>query len=241
VRINELTTINVNIASAKSKIEGELGALQADYDELHKELRVVDERLQRTLVELKSTKDILVEEQEKYIKVESIKKSLEIEVRTLQVRIEEVEANALAGGKRVIGKLEARIRDIELELDEEKKRHGETQKVLRKKDHRGKELLVQTEEDHKTITMLNDTIEKLNEKVKVYKRNVNEQEGLSQQNLSRVRRFQRELEAAEDRAENAEGNLSLIRAKHRSWVTTSQVPGGTRQVFVTEETSTSQF
>jgi len=241
VRINELTTINVNIASAKSKIEGELGALQADYDELHKELRVVDERLQRTLVELKSTKDILVEEQEKYIKVESIKKSLEVEVRTLQVRIEEVEANALAGGKRVIGKLEARIRDIELELDEEKKRHAETQKVLRKKDHRGKELLVQTEEDNKTIIMLNDTIEKLNEKVKVYKRNMNEQEGLSQQNLSRVRRFQRELEAAEDRAENAEGNLSLIRAKHRSWVTTSQVPGGTRQVFVSEETTTSQF
>jgi len=202
---------------------------------------VVDERLQRTLVELKSTKDILIEEQEKYIKVESIKKSLEVEVRTLQVRIEEVEANALAGGKRVIGKLEARIRDIELELDEEKKRHAETQKVLRKKDHRGKELLVQTEEDNKTIIMLNDTIEKLNEKVKVYKRNMNEQEGLSQQNLSRVRRFQRELEAAEDRAENAEGNLSLIRAKHRSWVTTSQVPGGTRQVFVSEETTTSQF
>ena len=69
----------------------------------------------------------------------------------------------------------SQIRDIELELDEEKKRHGETQKVLRKKDHRSKELLVQTEEDHKTITMLNDTIEKLNEKVKVYKRQMTEQ------------------------------------------------------------------
>lgn len=64
------------------------------------------------------------------------------------------------------------------------------------------------------------------------------QEGISQQNLSRVRRFQRELEAAEDRAEAAEGNLSMIRAKHRSWVTTNQIPGGgVRQVFITEETS----
>ncbi|KAH9362511.1 hypothetical protein HPB48_015575 [Haemaphysalis longicornis] len=237
VRVNELTTINVNIAAAKNKLESELSALQADYDELHKELRVVDERCQRTIVELKSTKDILVEEQERYIKVESIKKSLEIEVRNLQVRLEEVEANALAGGKRVIAKLEARIRDVEIEMEEEKKRHAETQKMLRKKDHRAKELLLQTEEDHKTITMLNDAVEKLNEKVKVYKRQLNEQEGLSQQNLTRVRRFQRELEAAEDRADSAESNLSLIRAKHRSWVTTSQVPGGTRQVFVTEETS----
>lgn len=58
---------------------------------------------------------------------------------------------------------------------------------------------------------------------------------MSQQNLTRVRRFQRELEAAEDRADQAESNLSFIRAKHRSWVTTSTVPGGTRQVFVTEQ------
>lgn len=70
---------------------------------------MVDERCQRTIVELKSTKDILIEEQERYIKVESIKKSLEVEVRNLQVRLEEVEANALAGGKRVIAKLEARV------------------------------------------------------------------------------------------------------------------------------------
>lgn len=47
--------------------------------------------------------------------------------------------------------------------------------MLRKKDHRAKELLLQTEEDHKTITMLNDAMEKLNEKVKVYKRQLNEQ------------------------------------------------------------------
>lgn len=60
---------------------------------------------------------------------------------------------------------------------------------------------------------------------------------MSQQSLTRVRRFQRELEAAEDRADSAESNLSLIRAKHRSWVTTSQIPGGTRQVFITEDSS----
>lgn len=40
VRVNELTTINVNLASAKSKLETEFSALQNDYDEVHKELRV---------------------------------------------------------------------------------------------------------------------------------------------------------------------------------------------------------
>lgn len=39
-RINELNTVNINLTSAKSKIESEYQALQSDYDEIHKELRV---------------------------------------------------------------------------------------------------------------------------------------------------------------------------------------------------------
>lgn len=41
-------------------------------------------------------------------------------------------------------------------------------------------------------------------------------------NLQRVRRYQRELEEAEGRAEMSESSLNLIRAKHRSSVVTSK-------------------
>lgn len=126
--------------------------------------------MQKVQIELKSTKDTLIEETERCIKIESVKKSLEIEVKNLTVRLEEIEANALAGGKRVIAKLEARIRDCEIELEEEKRRHAETQKILRKKEHRVKELLVQSEEDHKAVGILQDSVDKLTEKVKLYKR-----------------------------------------------------------------------
>lgn len=57
---------------------------------------------------------------------------------------------------------------------------------------------------------------------------------MSHQSVTRVRRFQRELEAAEDRADTAESNLSLIRAKHRSFVTTQTHPGAS-QVYVVQE------
>lgn len=62
------------------------------------------------------------------------------------------------------------------------------------------------------------------------------QEGMSQQSVTRVRRFQRELEAAEDRADQAESNLTMIRAKHRTFVTTSTVPGS--QVYLVQESRT---
>ncbi|XP_014221217.1 paramyosin, long form [Trichogramma pretiosum] len=236
-RINELTTINVNIASSRAKLEQELSTLAGDYEEVTKELRVSDERYQRVQNELKHTVEILHEEQERIVKIETIKKSLEIEVKNLSVRLEEVEANAIVGGKRIISKLEARIRDLELELDEEKRRHAETVKILRKKERNIKEVMIQVEEDAKNIALLQESLDKTTQKVNIYKRQLQEQEGVSQQSVTRVRRFQRELEAAEDRADTAESNLSLIRAKHRSFVTTSTVPGS--QVYLVQETTTS--
>ncbi|XP_072930758.1 paramyosin, short form isoform X2 [Epargyreus clarus] len=232
-RINELTVINVNLSSSKAKIEQELAAVAADYDEITKELRVCDERYQRVQTELKHTVEHLHEEQERIVKIEAIKKSLEIEVKNISIRLEEVEANAIVGGKRIISKMEARIKDLELEMDEEKRRHAETIKILRKKERQLKEVMIQCEEDQKNISLLQDSLEKSNQKVCIYKRQLTEQEGVSQQSVTRVRRFQRELEAAEDRADVAESNLSLIRAKHRTFVTTSTVPGS--QVYLVQE------
>ncbi|XP_072400087.1 paramyosin, long form-like [Diabrotica undecimpunctata] len=233
-RINELTTINVNLSSIKVKIEQELSSVLADYDEITKELRISDERYQRVQAELKHTVEILHEEQERVVKIEAIKKSLEIEVKNLSVRLEEVEANAIVGGKRIISKLEARIRDCEAELDEEKRRHAETIKILRKKERTVKEVMIQCEEDQKNIALLQESLDKANSKITIFKRQLQEVEGVSSQSITRVRRFQRELEAAEDRAETAESNLSLIRAKHRTFVTTSTVPGS--QVYLVQET-----
>lgn len=75
-------------------------------------LKISDERYQRVQIEMKHTVEILHEEQERVIKIEAIKKSLEIEVKNISVRLEEVEANAIVGGKRIIGKLEARVSTI---------------------------------------------------------------------------------------------------------------------------------
>lgn len=75
-------------------------------------IKISDERYQRVNIEMKHTVEILHEEQERVIKIEAIKKSLEIEVKNISVRLEEVEANAIVGGKRIIGKLEARVNRI---------------------------------------------------------------------------------------------------------------------------------
>lgn len=71
--------------------------------------------------------------------------------------------------------MEARIRDLELELEEEKRRHAETIKILRKKERTVKEVLVQCEEDQKNVILLQETLEKSNAKINLYKRQLAEQ------------------------------------------------------------------
>lgn len=175
--------------------------------------------------------------------------------QNLSVRLEEVEANAVVGAKRAISKLESRIRDSELELDSEKRNHAETIKILRKKERTVKEIVLQCEEDQKNVLLLQEQLDKATARLAAFKRQLSEQvnvswficlqvslpvvtfqEGFSAQSVTRVRRVQRELEAAEERADVAESNLNMVRAKHRTFVTTSSVPGG--QVYLVSETVT---
>ena len=71
------------------------------------------------------------------------------------------------------------MRDLEGELDGEQRRHAETQKNMRKADRRMKELAFQCDEDRKVHERLQDMIDKLNAKVKTYKRQVEEAVSIS--------------------------------------------------------------
>ena len=116
----------------------------------------------------------LRQEQEHAGHIEKLRRTAESQVKELQVRLDEAEANAMKGGKRMIQKLEQRVRELEVELDAEQRRHGETQKGLRKQDRRLKELAFQADEDRKGQERLQDMIDKLQQKIKTYKRQVEE-------------------------------------------------------------------
>lgn len=62
-----------------------------------------------------------------------------------------------------------------MELEEERRRHAETIKIMRKKERQVKEILIVSEEDRKNVLLLQDTVEKLTQKLAVYKRQLSEQ------------------------------------------------------------------
>ncbi|XP_023252629.1 myosin-7-like, partial [Seriola lalandi dorsalis] len=88
-------------------------------------------------------------------------------------------------------------------------------KGVRKYERRVKELTYQTEEDKKNITRLQDLVDKLQLKVKAYKRQAEEAEEQANVHLSKCRKVQHELEEAEERADIAESQVNKLRAKSR--------------------------
>merc|ERR1719367_2769695 len=141
------------------------------------------------------------------------------EVRTLTVKMEEIESTAISTSRVTIKKMETRIEELEVLYDREKKMHVETMSALHKKDRAVKELLLQSEEDRKNIIILQESLDKLNEKIKMYKRQLEEQECISNSNIMRVKKFQRDLEAAESRALDAESTLDSFRSRQRVFAT----------------------
>merc|ERR1711931_245512 len=129
--------------------------------------------------------------------------------------------NTVASSKRMIQKMELRIEELEILLEKEKKTHVETTTMLHKKETSVKALLLQSEEDRKNILILQESLDKLNEKIKMYKRQLEEQESISNSNIMRVKKFQRELESSEARAEEAESTLNQFRSRERVFAAAS--------------------
>ena len=85
----------------------------------------------------------LKKEQDTSAHLERMKKNMEQTIKDLQLRLDEAEQLALKGGKKQLQKLEARVRELENELEAEQKRNAESVKGLRKSERRVKELSYQ--------------------------------------------------------------------------------------------------
>merc|ERR1712013_547387 len=198
-KVNELTTANNQLVMVKTKLEKEFGQVSKDYDDIARELKLADDRANKAGSDAHHFESLLREEQAKLVKIDQAKKSLENEVRSMEVRIEE----------------------LEVMINNEKKSHAATMTELHTKTRSIKELILQSEEDRKNIIILQDSLDKLNEKIKMYKRQLEEQESISNSNIMRVKKFQRELESAENRAEEAESTLNQFRSRERVFASAS--------------------
>ncbi|XP_042363728.1 myosin heavy chain, fast skeletal muscle-like isoform X1 [Plectropomus leopardus] len=217
-RVGLLHSQNTSLINTKKKLEADLIQVQGEVEDSVQEARNAEEKAKKAITDAAMMAEELKKEQDTSAHLERMKKNLEVTVKDLQHRLDEAENLAMKGGKKQLQKLEARVRELEAEVDAEQRRGAEAIKGVRKYERKVKELTYQFEEDKKNIVRLQDLVDKLQLKVKAYKRQSEEAEEQANSHLSRYRRVQHEMEEAQERADIAESQVNKLRAKSREIV-----------------------
>ncbi|NWY28022.1 MYH7 protein, partial [Pheucticus melanocephalus] len=217
-RVTLLHSQNMGLINHKKKLEADVSQLSGEVEDAVQECRNAEEKAKKAITDAAMMAEELKKEQDTSAHLERMKKNMEQTIKDLQMRLDEAEQIALKGGKKQIQKLEARVRELEGELDGEQKKMAEAQKGIRKYERRIKELSYQAEEDRKNLARMQDLIDKLQSKVKSYKRQFEEAEQQANSNLVKYRKVQHELDDAEERADIAESQVNKLRARSRDVV-----------------------
>ena len=125
-----------------------------------------------------------------------------------------------------------RLQDLETQFDDEHRRLVEAEKSQRRTERRIKELTFSQEENHKNhevcfpvnwslklnlfhFQRMQELVDKLQNKVRCYKKQIEEAEEIAALNLAKFRKVQADLESSEERADINEQVLAKYKAKAR--------------------------
>merc|ERR1712102_260094 len=181
--VNDMTTINSKAASEKRHLESAVHTVHAEIDDMLHQAKGSEEKAKKAMVDAARLAD---------------------ELRAVQDH-----AAAMEKGKRT---LESHIREMEIELGGVQSKTSESFKAYQKSERRIKELQFQQDEDHKNQDQMSELANKLQAKIKTYKKQIEEAEEIAALNLAKFRKAQQELEETEDRTKMAEAQLSMVRS-----------------------------
>merc|ERR1712173_461428 len=214
--VNDMTTINSKAGSEKRHLESAVHTMHAEIDDMLAQAKGSEEKAKRAMVDAARLADELRAEQDHSGSQEKAKRALESQVVELENRLAEANEMAVKGGRNAMAKMESRIREMEMELGSVQSRTSETYKSYQKSERRIKELNFQRDEDKKNSDRITELAQKLQQKIKVYKKQIEEAEEIAALNLAKFRQVQAQLADSEERADLNEKALAKAKAVGRA-------------------------
>merc|ERR1712001_321147 len=114
--VNDMTTINSKASSDKRRLEGAIHTMHAEIDDMLSQAKSSEEKAKKAMVDAARLADELRAEQEHASSQEKAKRALESQIVELDQRLAEANEIAAKGGRTAMAKLEARVRELEMEL-----------------------------------------------------------------------------------------------------------------------------
>ena len=201
--VNDMSTINSKAMADKRRIESAIHTMHAEIDDILQQAKNSEEKSKKAMIDAARLADELRAEQEHTGTQDKAKRALEAQGAELEQRLNDANENASRGGRNAMAKLESRIRELEIELGGLQNKTSEMSKGFQKAERRIKELQFQQDEDHKNQEHMSDLASKLQQKIRTYKKQIEEAEEIAALNLAKYRKAQQELEEADERSKLA--------------------------------------
>uniref|UniRef100_A0A8C7R7K3 Myosin-9 n=1 Tax=Oncorhynchus mykiss TaxID=8022 RepID=A0A8C7R7K3_ONCMY len=194
----------------------QLKKLQAQMKELLRELE--DTRMSRDEImaqakenekKLKSMEADMIQMTEELASAERVKRQAQQERDELQ---DEINNQAY---KATIAALEAKIAQLEEQVDIETRERQQASKLVRRTEKKLKEVVLAVDDERRNTEQYKDQSDKLNSRMKQLKRQLEESEEEAQRANANRRKLQRELEDATESADAMNREVSTLKSKLR--------------------------
>merc|ERR1719229_604889 len=220
-QVTDVSASNNSLGNAKRKLENDIHQMQADLDNMLASCKNSEEKAKKAMVDAGRLADELRSEQDHAAAQEKSARTTEVSLAEMQNKAEQASFAMARGAAQIPAKLEERAHAIEMELNRTIQHTDEVHKTITKGEHRVKELLFQQEENKKNQDRITDLVDKLQQKIKSYKKQIEEAEEIAAINLAKYRKAQQDFEEAEERSKICEANIT----KYRNARGASMTPG----------------
>ncbi|XP_051490625.1 myosin-10 isoform X4 [Apus apus] len=237
---DELADEIANSASGKSalldekrRLEARIAQLEEELEEEQSNMELLNERFRKTTLQVDTLNSELAGERSAAQKSENARQQLERQNKELKAKLQELEGSVKSKFKATISTLEAKIVQLEEQLEQEAKERAAANKLVRRTEKKLKEVFMQVEDERRHADQYKEQMEKANARMKQLKRQLEEaEEEATRANASR-RKLQRELDDATEANEGLSREVSTLKNRlRRGGPITFSSRSGRRQLHI---------
>ncbi|XP_049335860.1 myosin-10 isoform X1 [Astyanax mexicanus] len=219
---DELADEISNSASGKSalldekrRLEARIAQLEEELEEEQSNMELLNDRFRKTSMQVDTLTTELAGERSTAQKSENARQQLERQNKDLKAKLQELEGSVKSKFKATISALEAKILQLEEQLEQEAKERAAANKIVRRTEKKLKEVFMQVEDERRHADQYKEQMEKANSRMKQLKRQLEEaEEEATRANASR-RKLQRELDDATEASEGLSREVNALKNRLR--------------------------
>ncbi|KAH8257644.1 hypothetical protein KR038_004247, partial [Drosophila bunnanda] len=199
----------------KRRLETRIATLEEELEEEQSNSEVLLDRSRKAQLQIEQLTTELANEKSNSQKNENGRALLERQNKELKAKLAEIETAQRTKVKATIATLEAKIANLEEQLENEGKERLLQQKANRKMDKKIKELTMNIEDERRHVDQHKEQMDKLNSRIKLLKRNLDETEEELQKEKTQKRKYQRECEDMIESQEAMNREINSLKTKLR--------------------------